>query len=247
VSSVRLPSASILLFMFAVALAGVLAVPAMADSTFQDSTFNLSNYTQTGIFRSDPLSTLTVSHCAACGDPGAGLMFFTTNVNVATTAVGLVGKTFIYNPATQGALSTVDASVDKDLTANFVVMGTPLGNTFRPLIEQDGVFYLAAISGPGISGSNTTGYNLLSQAGLTAADFLSYDFSTGTFGTANPNFNGDAMQFGLGQIFGTGGPFVNLEADYDNLQLNLHSAPEPGTLLLLGLGLGTLALVARKA
>jgi hypothetical protein len=64
VSSFRLPSANILLITFAVALADVLAVPAMADSTFQDSTFNLSNYTQTSTSKSDPLSTLSVSRCA---------------------------------------------------------------------------------------------------------------------------------------------------------------------------------------
>lgn len=245
--SFPLLSAKVFLLIVAVAVASVLAVPAKADSTFQDSTFNLSNYTQTGTFLSDPFSTLTVSHCPNCGDPGAGLKFVSTNVNVATTAVGLVNNFWVYNPGTQGALGTVDASVDKDLSVNFFITGTPLGNTFRPLIEQDGVFYMAAIPGPGVTGSNTSGYDLISQTGLTAADFTSFDFTTGVAGTAHPNFSGDAMEFGIGQEFGTGGTGENIEADYDNLQLKLHSMPEPGTFLLLGLGLGTLALAARKA
>jgi len=231
----------------AVLVVGLLAVPVFADTTFSDSTFNLSNYTQTTVYNSDPIgTTLTVQQCTSCGNPGLGLQLAATNQNVATSSVGLIGNLFHFNPSTQGTITSIDASVDKDLSINFINQSsTPAGNTFRPLIYQDGVIYMAAIAGPGIlTGQDTTGYNNISATGLTAADFLSYSFLTGTFGSANPNFNGDPMYFGLGQVFGSGSPGENLTADYDNFQLTVHT-PEPNSLFLLGFGLAALALLAR--
>jgi hypothetical protein len=91
--------------------------------------------------------------------------------------------------------------VNFDTTGN-----TAFGNSFRPLIEQDGKFYLATISGPILTpGSMDTGFNTISRAGLLAADFVQYDFSTNTSLTAHPNFAGDTMLFGLGQISSVGG------------------------------------------
>jgi hypothetical protein len=236
----------------AVLVGGILTVPVFADTTFTDNTFNLGNYTQTSTFLSNPATTLTVQQCAACGNPVLGLELVSTNPiasgsAVATSAVGLIGNLFTYNPSTQGAITSIDASVDKNLTVNFTNTGSvPLGNTFRPLIFQDGIVYLAAIAGPGIgTGQDTTGYNTLSQSGLTALNFLSYDFTTGTFGTANPNFNGDQMFFGLGQIFGATVPTETLTADYDNLSITLHTVPEPASFLMLGLGLAAVALIGR--
>ena len=79
--------------------------------------------------------------------------------------------------------------------------GTTFGNTFRPTILQDGTYYLAAIPGPSFnSAPNSTGYHLLSHVGLMATDFVSFDFTTGAFGTSNPNFGGDPMLLGLSQI-----------------------------------------------
>jgi hypothetical protein len=163
-------------------------------------------------------------------------------------AVGFVNNTFQYNPLTQGAVSSIDVSVDKNLTTNPPVGGS---NTFRPLIEQDGVFYLAAITGP-----STPGYNTISATGLMATDFTDFNFSTGTFGSMHPNFGGDLMLFGLGQISGeTGGTgILTATIDYDNLGLSIQGAqstPDSGeTLLLLLLALSALALwpiVTRRA
>ena len=216
------------------------STPALADIIFTDSTFNLANYTQTAQFTFE--ASIAASQCASCGNPGTALQFIatfgdTTSVNGAADQ-GFINNTFSYNPKTQGALGSITASVDKNLGINVTTpANNPFGNTFRPLIEQDGNIYLAAIPGPSLT-SGFTGFNPLSQSGLTAASFQKFDFSTGTFLAGTPDFSGDAMLLGLGQITGIGGyPSSQVTAIYDNLRFDLViAAPEPsGVWLLAGI------------
>ena len=156
---------------------------------------------------------------------------------LAEGALGVINKTFIYNPSTQGMILSISASVDKNLETS-LPNAINLTNTFRPLIEQDGHIYLAAISGPTLTtggSGGSTGFDLISQGGLMASDFEEYDFSTGTFDASlHPNFSGDAMLFGLGQIAGFNGvQAATLTAVYDNLRFDLVTpTPEPSSLTL---------------
>jgi hypothetical protein len=123
--------------------------------------------------------------------------------------------------------------VNKDIFDNAV--GT-LGNFFRPPIKQGGNFFVAPISGPSLAAPGTTGYNTLAATGLTAADFLQVDTTTGVTGTAHPNFAGGPMQFGLAQLLGaTTVPGTVITFDFDNLSIDLAatSVPEPGGLPML--------------
>ena len=220
---------------FAIAL-GV--APALADVTFTDTTFNAGNYSSSPGFSSDPSASISDSGF------GSGTLTFTSTFTNAsapgtpTVAVGLVNLTFAINPTTQGAITSIDASVIKNLSVTFA--GSGFGNTFRPTIKQDGIFYLAAIPGPALTagaGGGSTGFNTLSALGLTATSFLSYNFSTGAFGTANPNFDGDPMLFGLTQITGVSGTAGIVTAQYRDLSFDIHGVPEPSTIALLGAGL----------
>jgi len=149
-------------------------------------------------------------------------------VTFATTAdaagVGFVNNTFAYNPSPI-PVTSINFSVDKNLSSNIPFdPSTTIGTAFRPLIEQDGLFYIAAVSGP-IYHGGTTGYLHVSQSGLVATDFTQYNFTAGTFGNAHPNFAGDTMLFGLAQLTGAAINNENAEIDYDNLRLLINNGP----------------------
>ena len=188
--------------------------------------------------------------CPTCGNPGSALqiqMMLPAALDVG--AVGFINNNFAYTPSSQGIIATIDASVDKDIITNVPVdSSTTFTNTFRPLIEQDGLIYLAAIPGPTFNGG-TTGYNTISRTGLGAADFTQYDFATNTFGTGHPNFAGDQLLFGLGQITNFGVDNVSFEADYDNLNLSINVVPEPRAtmLILIGFAAGAVFLSKTKS
>jgi hypothetical protein len=66
-----------------------------------------------------------------------------------------------------------------------------------------------------------------------AADFTQFNFSTGTFGTAHPDFEGDQMFFGLGQLTNFGVNKVNFRGIYDNLTFTINPVSDSGTTILL--------------
>lgn len=211
-----------------------------ADVVFTDQTFDLTNYSESPLFASSG-STLTFTQCASCGNPGSALQINVSGQPGGMVAQGFINNTFIYDPQTQGALLSagINAAVNKEVTSN----GALSSNTFHPTIEQDGLFYLASTPGPVTTGV----FNSISQSGLTASDFQEFDFSTGTFVSGNPNFDGNVMLFGLAQIASAASSNTgvqNTQIIYDNLQFGLTpavSVPEPSsvTLLIVILGFGT--------
>src|SRR5262249_38254341 len=110
------------------------------------------------------------------------------------------------------------------------------------------IIYMAAISAPTFDGG-TTGFQNISAINLVAASFLSFDFTTGMFGTANPNFEGDPILFGLGQVAQFPGSKTNFPALCDHLNLTVNSvvpAPEPSAFLLVLASLVGLAWAKRR-
>jgi hypothetical protein len=242
------------IYWIALAVLCAAAVPAYADTTFSDGTLSLTNYTLQGpVVQSGTLATVTPANCLTCGDgPGGKALQVTVNfLSGGGTDVGFINNSFNYNPTTQGDITSISASVDKNLTSN---ASNGSGSTFHPLIEQGGIFYIASIVGPGLTGPGTTGFNLLSQTGLVASDFVEYNLLTDTAGPAtdNPNFDGGAMSFGLAQITSNVQGQASITLTFNNLDFDIASlpptgAPEPGSLPLLALGLaGVIGISSRK-
>ena len=207
---------------------------------FTDNTFKLKNYSHTSVFKDVPQDKVAWSQCPHCGDPGQALHIqMRLPQGSSFAAVGFINKTFSYNPQAQGTIFSIDASVDKNIITNAppAPPNQSYTNTFRPLIEQDGMFYLAAISGPTFTHGGPTGFNTISQTGLVATDFTLFDFTAGTLGSAHPDFSGDAMLFGLGQLTGFGPANIFFRANYDNLEFVVNTqVPETGSTALLLLG-----------
>jgi hypothetical protein len=230
-----------------------LTAPAMANVTFTDGTFDPANYTATTVFLTDPANSSFVSvQCTICGNPpGLGQAF---SMNVTTTPAGvlfgaetLINNGFSYDPSTQGPITSISASVDKNLGVNIQSSG---GNTFRPTIEQGGLFYAAAIAGPPLNtglGGGFTGYNTIASP-LNATNFVQYDPTNSTFGTAHPDFSGGPMLFGLTQQFGVSA-VETTTAEYDNLSFVIATTtavPEPAGMLVLGAGFAGLLVMRRR-
>lgn len=224
-----------------------IAAPAAANIIYDDNTFNLADYMPSPTYSSDTSASITDSSTPGTleflstftepGDPANGIGY--------TVAQGLANTTFTYDPSTQGPIISISTSVDKNITTNFT--GDNFTNTYRPSIIQGGVFYLAAVRGPTFTGPNEpggTGFLSLSAANLGASDFLNFDFTTGTFGSAHPDFAGAPILLGITQITGI---FSNetgyLRADYQQLHFFVRNVPEPGSLALLAVSLLALTVI----
>ena len=229
----------------------LMAAPGLASATsviFSDGTFTKKNYVQTPSATS-PGATITERTCVVCGDPGRGLLFSVVfPADFGAVDLGVVNTTWSYDPETQGDITSIDASVDKDFTVapksknEFV-------STFRPLIEQGGIYYLASIAGGSFSPPvKTTGWDAIGADDLTASDFDEYDFATGTFFTADhPNFDGGTMLFGLAQISSSGLYAGKDSVEYDNLSFTITSqVPEPAVWSMMIFGTAGIGLALRR-
>jgi len=240
------------LFGLALALAlSVAANPANASVSFTDTTFDLSGYEMV-TYKSDAASTFTADQCASCGNnTPQGLSITTSMPNGGGLTLGFINTAFVYDPASQGEIDSLFAFVSKDLTTRNAVTS---GNTFRPMIEQGGLYYMATLNGALVVGPTTTGFRDISGA-LTAASFSRYDFATGVFLAGNPNFAAGEMRLGLAQLT-IGAPPGNASSiRFDTLRFDITSTPpgavvpEPATwmAMIAGFGLAGASLRRRRS
>ncbi len=221
---------------------GLLCVPAnvrqcKADIIYSDSTFNLADYFQVSYLSNPQQATITVSQTLAGGDPGAALQILVSGSPGAsfTLTQGLINTSFVYNPGANWPLVTVMASVDKYIQTS----GNLTSNFFRPLILQNGGYYISGIPLSTAQGTWFSG----GPNGLVASDFGLFDFNTGLSSpTLNPDFSSGLMQFGFANRNSLSSPpdsTSSADIRYDNLVVDLQAAsvPEPSGLTLYGLGI----------
>jgi PEP-CTERM motif len=250
----------------------LLATAAQADVTITESVFDPSHSGGSFVYKADGSISSSLSQCLSCGISSSSALQLDVTIpqaviqNQAAFAGknifwgGVLDNIFTYDPDVQGAISSIDTSVEKNLSID---VAQSLGDSFRLLIKQDGNYYVLnsgqpALAGglPGQAGGNTTGFLTLAGTGYTAAAFQELDLTTGLVNALlNPNFSGDAMTFGIAQPFGDPDNVNAISTDahitavYDDFSVTLKSAavPEPATLALFGAGLAGAAALRRRA
>jgi hypothetical protein len=214
-----------------------------ADTIFTDNTFNLGDYSistfQTGG------ASIVISQTLTGGNPGSALEIFTTLPSpVAESFAGtsyVMNNNFVYDPSTQGTISSFGVSVDQSIAFTGAALST---GAFTPVILQGGdyfVFHIALSFTPGV-------YETVSDTMLTANDFdLVTTMSDETVdATVHPDFSGGPLELGFSSGTGTSGlsQTITKDALYDNLSFDLVTAtPEPAAGFLMLAGLAGLALI----
>jgi hypothetical protein len=244
----------------AVGLAGALAATsALAGATFTDTTFNPADYTL-GAFKDASVTVNSYGQTATGGNPGAALqgLASSTGVNAQGVLLTALDNTFVYDPTTSGAITSLDASLDRfaDFTNGGAV--SLVGSySLRVLADQDGQLYQATfVFGPFGQPGGT--WNSLSQTGILASNFSTLDAGnfTGSGVVGGLNFGGDAITFGFamrasGAVNGDGSPSTfdqtnDLRADNFVLTVNSAAIPEPASWAMMIVGLGAIGGLARK-
>jgi hypothetical protein len=237
-----------------VALAASAALgTAAAGPVFTDTTMSLAQFSSQPLYLSAGTS-VTALDGSANGHPAPALQVRTGGMTGSTDygyMAGFLYSAFAYDPGSQGAVTSLDFSLDR--AVDFQVNGNPVvgGITGRMLLQQGGQTYMA-VSAPVAPPGN--GFVAVVMNGLLASDFGLYDFSTNALDMSlNPDFAAGAMSFGFA-VRGTANGWattdvVQLDAYADNFRLAVHTAavPVPATLALALLGLALLGLGPRPA
>jgi uncharacterized protein (TIGR03437 family) len=213
-------------------LAFLAAASLWSSVTFTDSTFSPSDYSVI-TWKSDPSITISVGQTQNGGNPGQALqIMYSLPGGNGNSVVGLSRPSFTYNPATQGAIQSIDFSAEKYVTYTGCSSCYIDSNTARAIILQNGAYYMAVLAIPGNAGV----YIRASATGLRASDFGLFDFNTGNLNTAiNPNFNSGVMQFGLANRYlFTSTNSSQVDVRYDNLSVTVQSVPPPPTGPVIG-------------
>ena len=245
------------------AAALAVAAPAFAaTTTFVDADMALSGYNFT-TYTSGPGYTTETNQ--AVGN-GGGTSFEALYAKVGQTTLtprfqGL-SKTFIYDPSTQGAITTIDTSIDHFLaiTSNGAPVTGIVNLPVRLLAQQDGKLYDTFRIPSTVY--TFSGWTSVSFTGLTAADFLLFNplapyanrVLTGL------DFAGSAITFGFEVlptgVLTNGGPStgsIRSAHRLDNFSVTVNSVgvtavPEPATwaMLISGFALAGAALRRRR-
>jgi hypothetical protein len=217
-----------------IAIASVFtSVSAIAATTFSDSAMNVDDYSLTTFAPSQTVSAFTT---LAGGNPGSALQVDFQGTG--KSFLYFLNKTFVYNPATSGAITGIDWSSD-----GYITNSTGVGSHFQTLLLKQGD-NLYSFS-KAISTAQAT-WDTASAIGLKSTDFsLITNLATSSQdSSSHPSFTtGGPIQFGF-----AGGLFVNSASRAversDNLFVTIHAVPEPATTALWMFGLAALGLRA---
>ncbi|MBU6413774.1 MAG: hypothetical protein KGS45_09885 [Planctomycetes bacterium] len=195
---------------------------AQADVVYSDGTFTPSNWGLETFTANGAGGSVTAAQLSSGGNPGqARSVTNTTGTGPDQTIFGLhrYGTTNAtrYEPLNQGAIASVDFSIDFAFRSGVGGQGHGLALGAK----QGTVIYAAAAT---VTGSSTA-WNTYSVTGLSAADF------TAVSGTGAINFSASGAPIRFGFITsnsnGSSGTSYFNEIAYDNFLVRVNQVPAP--------------------
>lgn len=214
-----------------------LAATAHADVVLSDGTFTPTNWGLETFTANGTGGTVVASQLSSGGNPGqARRVTNTTGSGPNNTIYGLhrYGTTNAtrYEPVNQGAIASVDFSIDFVFLSGVGGQGQGLS-----LGAKQGTVVFAA--GSTVTGSSTA-WTSYSVTGLTAADFTAVSGS----GSINFSATGAPIRFGFITSNSNGGTtsYFN-EIAYDNFHVRIVQVPGPSW---IALSCGTLMVSVRR-
>ncbi len=222
---------------------GLLALLASGNcfgAGFLDTSLSLDDYTSDYFFQSAGFG-YGRSNSPTLGNPGDCLTATYSTQQSGTTRVRefLTYKGFEYDPGTQGAISTIDFSIDRRWTKTQGSWNYLGATAVFTVLQGSRMFYT----------SNTLTYNLGSwltfgkSAG--AVDFQEWDPIAEVTKPGTPDFSAIGTTIRTGLYVGwtwtnNSGSTFGARDDFDNFSVEVNPVPEPGTLTVLGACLAVL-------
>jgi hypothetical protein len=215
-------------------------------ATFSDGTIDLSNYTVSTFNSSPGVISLSTSQCTSCGNPGTALdinyTFNPTSPASFLTLVGLRNDSWVWNPASQGAIGSVDFGIDKLIQANPALSGTATSSIILLLFQNNADY--AAFLFPTLQTNVWNSIDAPFTHGLLPSNFDLVNFTTGIRdNTQHPDFSASAapITFGFAVRLNDSPGFTSYEIMEDNVSIQVNGVPEPATLGLTLVALGLFA------
>jgi hypothetical protein len=221
---------------------GLMTTPRVASAVpvvFSDGTFLDGEWTTT-VLPSGLGGSGSAGQAATGGNPGAFreisiTLVMPTSTTGARVDVVSIKPSAVYDPGTQAAIASIDYSEDAILLS-----GGGNGHALTLALEQAGVIYAGI---PRLV-SPDSAWTAKSLPGLVAADFVAI---SGGVGTPDFSASGAPIAFGFWRAFSSppgsnGGTRVG---GIDNWMVAVQPVPEPGSALLVGLGLGLISACRR--
>jgi len=212
------------------AFAGNATLSWAASTTFSDGIFSDADWSAAVVSEVGPPVSFTAQQVATGGNPAEYRQVQHSYGGPGSIVSGHLQDAAIYDPASQGAISSLDFSFDIMLLNG----GDSLTVAYGALLYQNGSYY----GGGGLLTTITPTTNVWVSHTFSGLDSAAFSRLSGPAG-ATPDFSasGGAIQLGYFASNGTsGGPTATLSG-LDNWSMSVTPVPEPASALLLLIGL----------